>query len=67
MDALNEIVYEFVKEDRRYRFTIPVSAPLGEAHEASAAFMDVIVKLIIDHNSKIKKLSEEDQEKEKEA
>ncbi len=67
MDAMNELVYEFVKEDRKYRFTIPVSAPLGEAHEASAAFMDVIVKLIIDHNSKVQKLREEDEEKQKEA
>ena len=67
MDAMNEIVYEFVKEDRKYRFTIPVSAPLGEAHEASSAFMDVIVKLIIDHNTKVKKLKEEDEEQKKEA
>ena len=68
MDVLNEIVFEVVKEeDRKYRFTIPVDAPLGEAYEVAGGFMNEIVRLIKEHNEKVQKLTKENEEQKEEA
>lgn len=52
MKARNEIVLEFVGEDRVYRMSMPNDAPLAEAYAATGAFMDEIIRLIKDHAEK---------------
>jgi hypothetical protein len=53
MEAKNVIAFEFKKEDRAYTFAIPNQAPLGEAYEAAATFLQHTVKLINDHAQKM--------------
>ncbi|NGX36860.1 MAG: hypothetical protein K1000chlam2_00005 [Chlamydiae bacterium] len=65
MKAKNDIVLEVEKEDRIYRFSMPVSAPLGEAYEVVGAFMDEIVRLINEHHEKNKKTKDEKKDKSK--
>lgn len=53
MEAKNVIAFEYKKEDRIYRLEMPHEAPLGEAYEASANFLQEIVKLINEHSQKM--------------
>jgi len=59
MQAKNVISFEFKKEDRVYGFIIPSGAPLPEAYEAASSFLEEMVKLVKEHNEKVKKPEDE--------
>lgn len=54
MEARNEIVMEVRKEDRVYRFSMPNNASLGETYLAVGDIMDEVIRLINEHQKKIK-------------
>jgi len=54
MEAKNVISYEFEKEDRVYRLMIPHGAPIGEAYEAAASFLDEMVRMINEHADQVR-------------
>ncbi len=49
MEAKNIIAFEYIKEDRVYRLEMSHGAPLGEAYEAAAAFLEEMVRMINEH------------------
>lgn len=60
MEAKNIIAFDFEKEDRCYRLSMPSGAPLGEAYEAASCFLAEMVKLINDHAESAKPKEPED-------
>lgn len=59
MEAKRLIAFEYKKEDRIYTLEMPDGAPLGEAYEAAANFLQEMVTLINDHANKITATEEE--------
>lgn len=66
MKAKQEIIFEVEKNERVYKLSMPEGAPLGEAYEASAEFMQEVVRLINEHVANLKKASGEEELKEDE-
>jgi len=64
MKAKHEIVLEKKMEERVYRMSMEAGAPLGEAYESAAAFLDEIVRLIKEHAEKREKVEVVDEKPE---
>ena len=56
--------WEIEKEERVYRFELPLHANLGEAYQVAGEFLDELVSLINKHAESTKKAPEEEKPKE---
>jgi len=65
MDLSNKIVFESKKEDRIYRFEIPMNAPLGESYQVVLELVDKFVSLINENAERLKPKEVKDQEEAK--
>lgn len=54
MEIKNIVTLEIEKEKRIYRLELPIGAPLGEAYDATATFLEKLVLLINENAEKTK-------------
>ena len=65
MNLKSAVIFEVIKEERLYRFEIPVGAPYGECYDAGFAFLKKVEELSAEAVKKAERAKNDENSEEK--